>query len=165
MNNLKVLSEEHVIERSRIKQEVYDITEDSYGNFQSETQLDVPEYVNVTLISSTTETSDDFLAKRTEDKKSSKKIVNQNIKQEPKEETEPQVKTRKKYVPKPRTCNQCGQQLSCTKSLLVHMRIHTNERPFKCDICDKAFTQRGGLTTHMLTHSKEKSYKCQVIVI
>ncbi|CAH2009162.1 unnamed protein product [Acanthoscelides obtectus] len=58
-------------------------------------------------------------------------------------------------------CPYCGIRFKERKLVMIHMRIHTNERPFKCDICGNAFKQRNSLQTHQVTHSKEKPFTCQ----
>lgn len=45
--------------------------------------------------------------------------------------------------------------------LQVHMRLHTNEKPFKCDICDECFIQQSNLNTHKAKH-EEKKWSCGI---
>ncbi|XP_054454726.1 zinc finger protein 300-like [Anoplopoma fimbria] len=62
---------------------------------------------------------------------------------------------------KPYQCKFCGRNF-CQKSDLVnHTRIHTGERPYQCQECRKSFTQKGNLVVHMRKHQREKPYQCQ----
>eukprot|EP00457_Paulinella_chromatophora_P003590 gb/GEZN01003598.1/.p1 GENE.gb/GEZN01003598.1/~~gb/GEZN01003598.1/.p1 ORF type:complete len:461 (+),score=14.19 gb/GEZN01003598.1/:45-1427(+) len=54
-------------------------------------------------------------------------------------------------------CSQCHVAVS---NLNIHMRIHTNTRPFQCPHCDQAFTVSGSLNRHLRTHSGARPYKC-----
>eukprot|EP00808_Paulinella_micropora_P031643 g73352.t1 len=54
-------------------------------------------------------------------------------------------------------CSQCEVAVS---NLNIHMRIHTNTRPFQCPHCDQAFTVSGSLNRHLRTHSGARPYKC-----
>ncbi len=38
-------------------------------------------------------------------------------------------------------------------ALNMHMRTHTDEKPYKCTICSAAFFRSGILKIHMGTHS------------
>lgn len=45
-------------------------------------------------------------------------------------------------------------------NLIVHERLHSEERPFACDQCQKTFKLKHHLTKHVLMHSGERSHQC-----
>lgn len=59
-------------------------------------------------------------------------------------------------------CNICGKGCSSQAMLLMHERVHTNERPFPCQLCSLRFKTKTHLRTHQLTHTREKKFGCSV---
>jgi len=60
-----------------------------------------------------------------------------------------------------RKCGVCGKVFSGKYHLQLHMRLHTNIKPFTCSICEKSFTQKRSLKEHQLTHEAERQFSCQ----
>ncbi|XP_064628563.1 sal-like protein 1 isoform X3 [Lineus longissimus] len=59
-------------------------------------------------------------------------------------------------------CNFCGKVFKCPSLVRVHMRSHTDERPFPCSLCKLAFRRKHHLKEHMFKHSGEKPHKCGI---
>ena len=59
-------------------------------------------------------------------------------------------------------CGVCEKVFVSASKLAIHMRIHTNERPYECDVCEKCFHTSGNLERHMRIHTNEKPYKCDM---
>ena len=54
-------------------------------------------------------------------------------------------------------CNVCGRICPNASTLVIHMRSHTNERPYACSSCEKTYKDSGSLKRHTeRTHLKDK---------
>lgn len=58
------------------------------------------------------------------------------------------------------TCKFCYKQFSNLGNLQIHLRTHTNTKPYVCEVCAKAFTQSCNLTNHKRIHTGERPFKC-----
>jgi len=59
-----------------------------------------------------------------------------------------------------RQCGICKKIFSDKVRLDLHMRTHTNVKPFPCHICEKSFTQKRSLKEHLLTHDTVRHFEC-----
>ncbi|OQR69952.1 zinc finger protein-like [Tropilaelaps mercedesae] len=54
-----------------------------------------------------------------------------------------------------RTCPICFKRFYNAHKVTVHLRTHTNERPFQCPLCDYRAAQKVTLQTHMKRHNRQ----------
>ncbi len=59
-------------------------------------------------------------------------------------------------------CSYCFKRLATSKSLKIHIRIHTDERPYSCAQCGKTFKQSQQVKNHMVMHTGDVPYHCEV---
>ncbi|CAK1548366.1 unnamed protein product [Leptosia nina] len=57
-------------------------------------------------------------------------------------------------------CTRSERGFNARYKMIVHMRIHTNERPHTCNQCQKSFSRAENLKIHLRSHSGEKPYVC-----
>ncbi|ODM92884.1 putative zinc finger protein [Orchesella cincta] len=59
-------------------------------------------------------------------------------------------------------CPVCNKNIFGNRDLVVHMRSHTNDKPFPCTICSKRFSIQANLKSHTRVHSRDKRFSCNI---
>ena len=63
---------------------------------------------------------------------------------------------------KPCICEACGKSFARKDLLALHKKSHTDVKCYSCNVCNKSFTLRNYLTRHLQIHNTEKKlYKCE----
>ncbi|XP_068222565.1 zinc finger protein 665-like [Palaemon carinicauda] len=63
---------------------------------------------------------------------------------------------------KPHSCSLCSKTFRLKANLKIHQRTHTGERPYSCELCTKRFVQQSHLKAHMVLHTGGKPHTCKV---
>ncbi|XP_055321232.1 zinc finger protein 888-like [Sitodiplosis mosellana] len=58
-------------------------------------------------------------------------------------------------------CHICSKRFGHKHHLLLHLKVHNNEKEFQCKICARKFRQKSHLTQHNKIHSGRKEFKCE----
>ncbi|KXJ73418.1 zinc finger protein 79 [Aedes albopictus] len=76
------------------------------------------------------------------------------------EEASAEESMKEPYVKSPRMCPICG---ATSTAMKVHMRTHTQVRPFKCEQCERKFYTNAKLRSHVESvHIGERKYSCEI---
>uniref|UniRef100_UPI0037E931D4 zinc finger protein OZF-like n=1 Tax=Semicossyphus pulcher TaxID=241346 RepID=UPI0037E931D4 len=60
------------------------------------------------------------------------------------------------------SCSVCEETFARKKDVVAHMRVHTGEKPFSCSVCGSTFKHSSTLTKHFRIHTGEKPFTCSV---
>ncbi|XP_068219495.1 uncharacterized protein [Palaemon carinicauda] len=62
----------------------------------------------------------------------------------------------------PVACEICHKVMMTGKTLVQHMAIHSDMKPFQCPHCPKSFARKVHLQGHLVIHGIEKQFECPV---
>ena len=65
---------------------------------------------------------------------------------------------------KPHQCKECCKKFSRAENLKIHQRSHSGEKPYHCPVegCNKAYSNSSDRFKHTRTHQNDKPYFCKV---
>ncbi|GAB0098365.1 zinc finger protein 239 isoform X1 [Sergentomyia squamirostris] len=63
---------------------------------------------------------------------------------------------------RPHSCEQCSKSFRTRLALKIHIRSHTDERPYVCETCGKGFKTISSINNHRAIHQEERQFPCPV---
>ncbi|RWS08500.1 zinc finger protein 236-like protein [Dinothrombium tinctorium] len=63
---------------------------------------------------------------------------------------------------RPYKCQLCTYASRNSSQLVVHLRTHTGDAPFQCHVCSSSFKIKSDLKRHLRLHTGEKPFECQL---
>lgn len=59
-------------------------------------------------------------------------------------------------------CDVCGKVSSLKRVHVMHLKVHSDDKPHKCNFCYAKFARLQGLKRHLHTHTGERPYVCSI---
>lgn len=91
-----------------------------------------------------------------------KETVDVNLKPNIKLKCKKQKYKKRKSNPEDKICSICGRKCHSPSALLVHMRSHTNDKPYQCPSCAKQYKDNGSLKVHIERYHSGNKVKKKV---
>ncbi|XP_037549076.1 gastrula zinc finger protein xFG20-1-like [Nematolebias whitei] len=60
------------------------------------------------------------------------------------------------------SCSQCGENVSRSEDLDLHLKLHTRENLFSCSVCKACCSDKDSLIQHMRIHTRQTQFTCHV---
>ncbi|XP_033957099.1 oocyte zinc finger protein XlCOF20-like isoform X2 [Pseudochaenichthys georgianus] len=57
-------------------------------------------------------------------------------------------------------CLECNKEFNLKHQLVMHTKVHSDEKPFSCNVCDRTFRYKFNCLSHMRRHTEKKTFIC-----
>lgn len=61
----------------------------------------------------------------------------------------------------PFLCHVCSKSFKHKHHLVIHLKVHSEEKEFACEICARKFRQKSHVNQHKKIHSGKKEFECE----